>query len=79
MKCRVCDEDGTCIHKQHIRNPKTRMLHVSERTSTCAHQLNPEYSICPFYELYSNNVSLQHAKESYFINLMLKRKLNKTT
>ena len=55
-------------HNEQIRDPETRMLYVSDHMSTCAHQLNPKYTIFPFYKMYSNNVSFQRATENYFIN-----------
>ena len=78
MKCRVCKEEyigelgnylrrRVTVHNQQIRNPKTRMLSVSGHLSICAHQMNPQFYIFPFYEMYLDSTSLRRAKENYFI------------
>ena len=64
------------IHNQQIRDPKTRMLKVSEHIANCAHNLNPKYKIFPFYKMYSESTTLRRAKEKFFINT-LKPKLNR--
>ena len=89
MKCRGCGEEyigergnylrkRVTVHYQQIRDPSTRMLHVSEHISTCANRQDPKYYIFPFYKMYSESTSLRRAKENYFINL-LKRKLNRSS
>ena len=89
MKCRGCDEEyigetgnylrrQVTVHNQQIRDPKTRMLFVSEHLSLCAHQMNPKFYIFPFYKTYLHSTSLRRAKENYFIKL-LKPKLNRAT
>lgn len=88
MKCRGCNEEyigetgnylrrRVTVHNQQIRDPKTRMLYVSEHISICAGDMTPPYNIFPFYKMYSESTSLRRAKENYFINL-LKPKLNRT-
>ena len=87
MKCRGCGEEyigetgnplrqRVTIHNQQIRDPKTRMLKVSEHIANCAHALNPKYNIFPFYKMYSESTTLRRAKEKLFINT-LKPKLNR--
>ena len=87
MKCRGCGEEyigetgnplrqRVTIHNQQIRDPKTRMLKVSEHISNCAHALNPKYNIFLFYKMYSESTTLRRAKEKLFINA-LKPKLNR--
>ena len=89
MKCRGCDEEyigetenylrrRVTVHNQQIRDPKTRMLFVSEHLSLCAHQMNPKFYILPFYKMYLHSTSLRRAKENYFIKL-LKPQLNRAT
>ena len=59
MKCRGCGEEyigetgnplrqRVTIHNQQIRDPKTRMLKVSEHIANCAHALNPNIIFSPF-------------------------------
>ena len=87
MKCRGCGEEyigetgnplrqRVTIHNQQIRDPKTRMLKVSEHIANCAHALNPKYNIFPFYKMYSESTTLRRAKEKLFINT-LKLQLNR--
>ena len=87
MKCGGCGEEyigetgnllrqRVTIHNQQIRDPKTRMLKVSEHIANCAHNLNPKYKIFPFYKMYSESTTLRRAKEKFFINT-LKPKLNR--
>ena len=89
MKCRGCGKEyisetgnylrrRVTVHNQQIRDPKTRMLFVSEHLSIFAHQMNPKYYIFPFYKMYSDSTSLRRSKENYFIKL-LKPKLNRVT
>ena len=53
------------VHNQQIRNPKTRMLYVSEHMCNYARQFNPKYYMFPFYKMYFDNASLRPAKEMY--------------
>ncbi|MCG7879609.1 MAG: GIY-YIG nuclease family protein [Candidatus Thiodiazotropha endolucinida] len=89
MKCRGCGEEyigetgnllrqRVTIHNQQIRDPKTRMIKVSEHIANCAHDLNPKYNIFPFYKMYSESTTLRRAKEKLFINT-LKPKLNRNS
>ena len=89
MKCRGCGDEyigetgnflrrRVTVHNQQIRDPKTRILFVSEHLNVCAQQINPKYHIFPFYEMYSDSTSLRRAKEHYFIKLR-KPKLNRVT
>ena len=75
MKCRGCGEEyigetgnylrkRVTVHNQQIRDPSTRMLHVSEHISTCANRQDPKYYIFPFYKMYSESTSLRRAKEN---------------
>ena len=89
MRCRGCGEEyvgetgnflrkRVTVHNQQIRDPRTRMLKVSEHIDTCARGLNPKYYIFPFYKLYTESATFRRAKEKYFINT-LKPKLNKSS
>ena len=53
MKCKGCGEEyigetgnylrkRVSVHNQQIRDPSTRMLHVSEHISTCANRQDPK-------------------------------------
>ena len=79
MKCRGCNEDcigetvnylrrQVTVHNQQIRDPKTRMLVVSEHLIKCAHQMNPKFYIFPFYIMYLDSTSLRRTKENYLSN-----------
>ncbi|MEW8544931.1 MAG: GIY-YIG nuclease family protein [Candidatus Thiodiazotropha sp.] len=89
MKCQGCNEEyigetgnylrrRVTVHNQQIRDPKTRMLYVSEHLSICAHQKNSKFYMFPFYKMYSESTSLRRTKENNFIKL-LKPKLNRVT
>ena len=89
MRCRGCGEEyigetdnflrkRVTVHNQQIRDPRTRMLKVSEHIDTCARGMNPKYFIFPFYKLYIESATFRRAKEKYFINT-LKPKLNKSS
>lgn len=88
MKCRGCGDEhigetGNLLrqrvmyHNQQIRDPRTRMLKVTEPIANCANTVIPKYKIFPFYKMYSDSTKLRRAKEKLFIN-MLKPKLNKS-
>ena len=79
MKCRGCNEEYTgetgnylrcrvTVHNQKIRDPKTRMLFVSEHLSICAHQMNPKFYIFPFYKRYLDSASLRRAKNKFILS-----------
>ena len=87
MKCRGCGEEyigetgnflrkRITVHNQHIRDPKTRMLKMSEHIDNCPNLLELKYNIFPFYKMYTDSVTLQWSKEKLFINL-LQPKLNR--
>ena len=87
MKCRGCGkeyigETGKLLRKrvtvqnQHIRDPKTRMLKVSEHIENCANLLEQKYNIFPFYKMYTNSFTLRRSKEKLFIK-SLQPKLNR--
>lgn len=87
MKCRGCSEEyigetgnflrrRVTVHNQQIRDPKTRILQVSEHIDKCANMLNPKFLIFPFYKMYTDSPTLRRAKEKFFIKT-LKPKLNK--
>ena len=89
MKCRGCGEEyigetgnylreRVTLHNQQIRDPSTRMLHVSDHISTYANRQDSKYYIFPFYKMYSESTSLRRAKEKYFIN-PLKPKLGRSS
>ena len=86
MKCRGCGEEyigetgglsrkRVTVHNQQIRDPRTRMLKVSEHIDTCANTLTQKYQIVPCYMMYSESTSLRRANERNFINT-LKPNLN---
>ena len=86
MKCRDCGEEyigdtgnflrkRVTVHNQHVRDPKTRMLKVSEHIDNCANLLEPKCNIFPFYKMYTDSVTLRRSKEKLFIN-SLQPKLN---
>ena len=87
MICRGCGEEyigetgnllrqRVTVHNQQIRDPRTRILKVSEHIANCAHTFNPKYKIFPFYKMYSESTTLRRAKEKLFINTF-KPKLNR--
>ena len=68
MQCRGCNEEyigetlnylhrRVTVHNQQIKDPKTRMLFVSEHLCKCAHQLNPKFYIFPFNKMYLDSTS----------------------
>lgn len=60
------------IHKQHIKQPEYRKINVSGHLDTCG---RGQFSVFPFYQLYTDNVVQRREKEKYFIKL-LKPSLN---
>ena len=62
------------VHRQHIRDPKYRILGVSEHLDNCSNQ-DIKFSVTPFYKL-SSDRNLGLIKEEFFIN-QFKPKLNK--
>ena len=89
MKCRGCGEEyigetrkflrrRITVHNQQIRDPRTRMLKVSEHIDNCSSTLNPKYYVFPFYKMYTESTTLRRAKEKFFINT-LKHKLNRAS
>ena len=55
------------VYNQQIRDPKTRMVFVSEYI--CSPNESKVY-IFPFYKMYLDSTSLRRAKENYFITLL---------
>ena len=54
------------VHRQHIRDPKTRILNVSEHIATCSNDtLN--FTIVPFYKMNTDCTITRREKEDYFI------------
>ena len=81
MRCRGCGEEyvgetvsflrqRVTVHNQHIFNPKTRMLKVSEHIDNCANTLEPKYNFFTFYKMYTDNVTLRRSKVKLFINTL---------
>ena len=81
MICRGCGEEyigetgnllrqRVTVHNQQIRDPRTRILKVSEHIANCAHTFNPKYKTFPFYKMYSESTTLRWAKEKLFINTL---------
>ena len=81
MICRGCGEEyigetgnllrqRVTVHNQQIRDPRTRILKVSEHIANCAHTFNPKYKIFPFYKMYSESTTLRRAKEKLFISTL---------
>ena len=86
MKCRGCGEKyigetgiflskRVTIYNQQIRDPRTRMLKVSEHKDTCTYTLNSKYFIFPFYKMYTDSPTLRRANDFNFSTL--RSKLNR--
>ena len=54
------------VHRQHIRDPNTRQLRVSEHIDMCA-PAEPKFEIFPFYKGQTKDIMLRREKEQYFI------------
>ena len=89
MKCRGCGEEyigeignvlrkRITVHNQQIRDPRTRMLKVSEHIDNCSSTLNPKYYVFLFYKMYKEGTTLWRAKEKFFTNT-LKPKLDRAS
>lgn len=62
------------VHRQHIRDPKVRILKVSGHIDTCSTS-EPKFSVFPVFKMMSDSVTNRRLKERHFIEL-LKPKLN---
>ena len=51
------------VHNQQIRDPRTRMLGVSEHIDECAVGLTRKFTIFPFYKVLSSQRTLEKNKE----------------
>ena len=56
------------VHRQQIRDPTTRMLGVSKHIAECAKDIKPNFTVFPFYKVFSPSESARKFKEQYFIN-----------
>ena len=76
-KCRGCNEEyigetgillrrHVTVHNQQIRDPKARMLFVSEHLGICARQTNPTFYIFPFYKMYLDSTSLRRVQKLFY-------------
>ena len=54
------------VHKQQIRDPRTRMLGVSKHIDECAAGLTWKFTICPFNKVLSPQRTLEKSKKSYW-------------
>ena len=57
------------VYNQTIRDPRTRMLRVSEHIDNCEDTVNPKYLIFPFYKMYTDSPTLLRAKEKFFLSI----------
>ena len=65
------------VHKQQIRDPKTRMIPLSGHISDCARNKSPYLTVFPFYKFHNNpNEQERNLKEREFIETY-RPKLNK--
>ena len=55
------------VHKQQIREQYMRMLGVSKHIDECAVGLTPQFTIFPFYKIFSPFESMRKNKERFFI------------
>ena len=55
------------VHKQQIRDPRTRMLGVSKHIGKCAVELTPQFTIFLFYKILSSSEKMRKNKERFFI------------
>ena len=55
------------VHKQQIRDLHTRMLGVSKYIDKCAAGLTPQFTIFPFYTIFSPSEGMRKNKERLFI------------
>lgn len=60
------------IHKQHVNQPEYRKIKLSEHLDICGHG---QFSVFPFYKLYTDNAIERREKEKHFIK-SLKPSLN---
>lgn len=60
------------IHKQHVNQPEYRKIKLSEHLDICGHG---QFSVFPFYKLYTDNPIERREKEKHFIK-SLKPSLN---
>ena len=64
------------LHRQHIRDSRYIVLHVSQHIAKCAKGKNIQFEITPFYKITSDDETLRKSKEKYFIKLF-KPELNR--
>lgn len=61
------------IHRQQIRDPRTRQILLSSHLDTCGKAI---FKIFPFFKCIDEDISFRSSKEEHFINI-LKPKLNR--
>ncbi len=54
------------VHRQHVNDPNTRQLIVSEHIDNCA-KTEPKFYVFPFLKLNNNDTILRREKEQFFI------------
>ena len=70
MQCRGCGEEyiretdnilrrRITVQNQQIRDPRTRMLKVSEHIDNCESTLNPNYYVFPFCKMYTESTTYE--------------------
>ncbi len=65
------------VHKQQIRDPNTRKLHVSEHIDNCCSKtINQKFTVVPILKVNGEDKSKQIASENWLIKLF-EPKLNK--
>lgn len=65
------------VHKQQIKDSNLRKLPISKHIHSCAKHKTPQFSICPFYKMNTDDTPTRLIKESYFIQ-KFKPTLNKS-
>ena len=56
------------VHEQQSRDPSTRQMPVSTHINNCC-KTQPKFSIFPFYNFQTDDVSARLAKERFFIDV----------
>lgn len=62
------------VHRQHIRDPRVRILKVSEHIDSCCRK-EPKFNVFPIFKMNSDSVAERRLKERQLIQL-IKPKLN---
>ena len=65
-----CLRDRVRVHKQQIRDPKTRCIPLSSHLDVCAAHQEIKFKIFPFYCLNTNDRTMRKIKEESFIKTL---------